>query len=411
VDEPTGRPQTGEHPLADIRIIDFSHVFQGPVGMQLLGDFGADVIKVELPGSGDWSRSWGPFVGVLDGREHSLPFVSLNRNKRSVALDLKTPDGKHALLDLIKSADVLVHNFRPGVMERLGLGYEDLKALNPRLVYAQSSGWGDHGPYVESGRGGHDLMARAAAGLFAPLGPGGLPVPAGISADYPAGMLLTIAILIALHARERTGEGQKVSTDLLSAAYHTNTWHSGTELNRDRIDSDAGVGASEAAISPSFRTADGFIEVSAVFSDDALRDISLGLGLGDLSQDPRFADKAERPARASEINAILSARFLERTTEEWIALLEPQRVLCARINTYAEAASDPQLQANAMIEEMAISEGDALRVLGTPIRLYGTPSSRRLGPPGLGEHTVEVLHELGYDDEEIDRMRCAGAFG
>ena len=401
-----GAPQTDSHALSDIRIIDFSHVFQGPVGMQLLGDFGADVIKVERPGSGDWSRSWGPFVG-----DASLPFISLNRNKRSVALDLKTPEGKRALLDLIKSADVLVHNFRPGVMERLGMGYEDLKPLNPRLVYAQSSGWGDQGPYVESGRGGHDLMARAAAGLFAPLGPEGLPVPAGISADYPAGMLLTIAILIALHARERTGVGQRVSTDLLSAAYHTNTWHSGTELNRDRIESDAGVGASEAAISPSFRTADGFIEVSAVFSDDALRDISVALGLGDLSQDPRFADKAGRPERADEINAILSARFLEKTTDAWIALLEPQRILCARINTYAEAAADPQLLANDMIEEMTVGEGDALRILGTPIRLYGTPSSRRLDPPRLGEHTIEVLRELGYDDVEIHQMRDAGAFG
>ena len=276
--------------LEGVRIIDFSHVFQGPMGMQLLGDFGADVIKVERPDRGDWSRSWGPYV-----KGQSLPFLSLNRNKRSVALDLKTADGKRVLLDLIKSADVVVHNFRPGVMERLGLGYDALKALNPGLIYAYSSGWGDEGPYVERGRGGHDLMARAGAGLFVPLGPGGLPVPAGISADYPAGLLLVIAILLALHARTETGLGQRVSTDLLSAAYHTNTWHAATELNRDKIDSDDGVAASEAAIRSSFRTRDGYLEVSPVFSDDALRDISVALELGDLSQDPRFADKSTRP--------------------------------------------------------------------------------------------------------------------
>ena len=164
--------------LDGIRIIDFSHVFQGPVGMQLLGDFGADVIKVERPGSGDWSRSWGPYVAGV-----SLPFVSLNRNKRSVALNLKNETAVRILLELIQTADVWVHNFRPGVMERLGLGYEDLQELNPRLVYARSSGWGDVGPYVERGRGGHDKMARASAGqagddssIVRPITPGnGLP--------------------------------------------------------------------------------------------------------------------------------------------------------------------------------------------------------------------------------------------
>jgi crotonobetainyl-CoA:carnitine CoA-transferase CaiB-like acyl-CoA transferase len=391
--------------LAGLRVIDFSHVFQGPVGTQLLGDFGADVIKVERPGSGDWSRSWGPFVNGV-----SLPFISLNRNKRSVTLNLKNEQGKQILLALIKTADVVVHNFRPGVMERLGLGYEDLKAINPRLIYAASSGWGDEGPYVERGRGGHDLMARAAAGLFVPLGPDGLPVPAGISADYPAGLLLTIAILIALQARARTGEGQRVSTDLLSAAFHTNTWYAAEELNPERIDDAGGVSASEAAIRSSFRTQDGYIEVSPVFSDDALRDLSIALGLDDLSQDPRFADIEDRPAHADEINAILDARFIQKTTAAWVALLEPQGILCTEINTYAEAAEDPQMQVNEMVVPMDHPQGGELRVLGTPIRMSETPASHAHPAPALGAHTKEVLRELGYTDDQIAAFEADGAF-
>jgi len=392
--------------LEGIRILDFSHVFQGPVGTQLLGDFGADVIKVERPGSGDWSRAWGPFVGDV-----SLPFASLNRNKRSVTLNMKSEAGRKVLLALVKNADVLVHNFRPGVMEKLGFGYEQLREENPRLIYAKSSGWGDKGPYVERGRGGHDLMARAAAGLFAPLGPGGLPVPAGISADYPAGLLLTIGILVALQARERTGRGQLVSTDLLSAAFHSNTWDAATILNDERIESRNGIGASEAAIRSSFKTKDGYIEVSPVFSDDALRDISVALGLDDLSQDPRFSNKAERPEHSDEINAILDARFLEKTTAEWIEILESQRVLCAEIKTFAEAAQDPQIQANDMIVEMEHEGMGKLRMLGTPVRLYDTPATRRIAPPDLGQHTVEVLGELGFTSEEIEALGKQGAFG
>jgi crotonobetainyl-CoA:carnitine CoA-transferase CaiB-like acyl-CoA transferase len=392
--------------LAGIRIVDFSHVYQGPVGTQLLADFGADVIKVERPGGGDWSRSWGPYVEGV-----SMPFASLNRNKRSIAIDLRSDAGRAAILRLVLSADVLVHNFRPGVMERLGLGYDDLRASHPRLVYARSSGWGDEGPYVDRGRGGHDMLARAEAGWFERIGPGGAPLPSGISADYPAGLLLMEGILIALLARERTGEGQLVSTDLLSAAFHAHSWDGGAVLNADRTNGSGGIGVTEKVILKCFRTADRYIEISPVFSADFLRDISLALGLADLSLEPRFTGDENRLANAAEINAILQARFAEKTTQEWIAILEPKGILCGEVNTLEEAARDPQIAANHMVVEMEHARAGTLRLFGTPVRLYGTPATLRLAPPDLGADNEEVLADLGYSQDEIAALKQQGVLG
>lgn len=393
--ENTGLTQTSAA-LEGIRVADFSHVYQGPVATQLLADFGADVIKIERPGAGDWSRSWGPYVNGV-----STAFASLNRNKRSLAVDLRAEGGKAIIRRLLSTSDVLVHNFRPGTMERLGFGYEQIAEKYPRLVYAQSSGWGDRGPYVERGRGGHDVLARAEAAWFEPLGPDGLPVPAGMSADYPAGMLLLQGILIALLARERTGRGQLVSTDLFSAAFHVHAWEGGGLLNRDRVSDQVGIEVTEKVIRKSFRTADSHIEISPVFSPDALRDLSVAMGIGDLSQDPRFATQANRLERADEVNAILSEHFLEDTTDNWIARLEPQGILCGHVNSFSEAAADPQLQANRMVVEMEHPRAGTMRLFGTPVRLYGTPATLRMPPPELGEQNETVLKDLGFSDEEI----------
>lgn len=392
--------------LEGIRILDFSHVYQGPVGTQILADYGADVIKVERPGSGDWSRAWGPFV-----KDVSLPFANLNRNKRSVTIDMKQEAGKAMVIKLVEQSDVLVHNFRQGVMEKLGFGYEDLKAINPSLVYATSSGWGDEGPNAERKRAGHDMMARAEGGWFVFYDEDKPPIPGGLSIDYAAGLNLMVGILTALVHRLKTGEGQYVSTDLLSVAFHAHAWDAASRLNSEKIDRPAAVGGTEAAINKAFQTADGFIEISPVFSDNALRDISLALGLGDLSEKAEFSCEDLQIDNKGSLNALLAEAFLKKNTDEWMELLEAQGVLCARINSFDDAARDPQIACNEMIVSMSDPEIGELKMLGNPIRLKGTPLKLEQFPPKLGEHSHTIASELGYGDEEIEAMQESGVFG
>lgn len=385
--------------LEGIRILDFSHVYQGPVGTQILADYGADVIKVERPGSGDWSRSWGPFSKGV-----SMPFANLNRNKRSIAVDMKQEKGKAIILKLVEKADILVHNFRQGVMEKLGFGYEDLQAVNPALIFATSSGWGDTGPYAERGRGGHDMMARAEAGWFTFYDEEKAPIPGGISIDYAAGLNLMVGILTALAHRLRTGEGQYVSTDLLSVAFHAHAWDAAAQLNRDKIDRPAAVGGTEAAINKAFKTQDGFIEISPVFSNNALRDISTAMDLGDLSLQEDFSTEDLQVANRVELNEILASQFLKKSTSDWLESLESQGVLCARINSFQDAAADPQIACNNMIVSMEDPEVGELKLLGTPVRLRGTPPQLKSFPPKLGQHNKAVALELGYTEDEISEF-------
>lgn len=393
-----------EAALEGLKILDFSHVYQGPVGTQILADYGADVIKVERPGVGDWSRSWGPFVKGV-----SLPFANLNRNKRSAAINLKSPEGKVFAHRLVEGADVLVHNFRKGVMEKNGLGYEEVKRINPSIVYAWSSGWGDSGPYADSGRAGHDMMARAEAGWFVDMGEGKAPIPGGVSIDYCAGLNLMNAIMMALLRREKTGAGQFVSTDLLSVAFHAHSWEGAIELNAEKIDVPAAVGGTEAAILKAFLTADGAIELSPVFSDNALRDISVAMELGDLSLDSRFETEALQIENSGELNGLLAERFLAKTTAVWLEELESAGVLCARVNSFAEARKDPQIKANRMVLEMEHKRAGKLKLLGVPVRLHDTPMKLRYAPPDLGEHSREIAEELGYDEAEISKLFESGA--
>lgn len=389
--------------LAGIRILDFSHVYQGPVGTQILADYGADVIKVERPGSGDWSRSWGPF-----SKDVSMPFANLNRNKRSITVDMKQEEGKAIILKLVEKADILVHNFRKGVMEKLGFGYDELKTVNPALIYATSSGWGDSGPHADRGRAGHDMMARAEAGWFTFFEKEKAPIPGGISIDYAAGLNLMVGILTALAHRLRTGEGQFVSTDLLSVAFHAHAWDAASQLNSEKIDRPAAVGGTEAAIDKAFKTLDGFIEISPVFSDNALRDISAAMDLGDLSLKDEFRTEDLQIANRVELNELLASEFLKKTTSEWMKSLESQGVLCARISSFQDAANDPQIACNNMIVSMQDAEVGELKLLGTPVRLKATPPQLKSFPPKLGQHNRAVASELGYTEDEIADLFAKG---
>lgn len=397
---------TPQSALSGIRVVDFSHVYQGPVATQLMADYGADVIKIERPDAGDWSRRWGPFVHGV-----SLPFAGLNRNKRSFALNAKSQAGQNAIRALVATADVLVHNFRGGVMEKLGLGYDALSVLHPRLIYASSGGWGDRGPAVERGRGGHDLMARAEAGWFTQPDPAKPPFPAGISADYPAGLMLLQGILMALLARARTGRGQRVTTDLLSVAFHAHSWEGPAAMNAARVTEVSGVSANESIVDKSFATQDGYIEISPVFSENAVRDISVAIGLGDLSQQPQFATHAQQKENGRALNGLLAERFRAKPTAVWLAELEPKGVFCAKINTLEESIEDPQLHANGMVVEMQHDQAGKIRLPGTPVRLHGTPPVPRRFAPELGAHTIEILRELGYDDAALAELKKAGAIG
>jgi crotonobetainyl-CoA:carnitine CoA-transferase CaiB-like acyl-CoA transferase len=252
-------------------------------------------------------------------------------------------------------------------------------------------------------------MARAEADWFTQPDPAKPPFPAGISADYPAGLMLMQGILMALVARARTGQGQRVTTDLLSVAFHAHSWEGPAAMNAARVTEVSGVSANESIVDKSFATQDGYIEISPVFSDNAVRDISVAIGLGDLSQDPRFATHALQLENRRELNGLLAVRFREQSTEAWLAELEPKSVFCAKVNTLEEAVEDPQLNANGMVIEIEHAAAGKLRLPGTPVRLHGTPPVPRTFAPELGAHTVELLRELGYDETALAQLRAEGA--
>jgi len=365
----------------------------------MLGDMGATVVKVEPPPRGDDTRLWGPpFINGI-----SSYFLSINRNKRSLGLNLKSPQGKDVLWRLIDRADVLVENFRPGVLERLGFGYDAVSRRNPRLVYASISGYGQTGPYRD--RPGYDVVAQGESGIVDLTGEADRqPVKVGASiADIVAGMNAYQGILLALLARQRTGKGQRVDIALLDGMISTLTYQAmiyfatGTSPKR--------MGTRHPSIVPyeTFETKDGFVNVGAA-NEKQWQNFCRALGFPQLAFDGRFNSMAERIKNYDELRAILGAEMKKITRAEAFELLAKFELPVGPINTVGEVLEDPHIHAREMVQELTHPEYGALRYVGIPIKLSDTPGELQGPPPRFGEHNRGVLQELGYDELAIDGL-------
>jgi len=385
----------GKLPLDGIRVVDFTQVMMGPCATQMLGDYGADVIKIERPGQGDLSRmSFPDDPGGLD----NPVFFSLNRNKRSIALDLRGEKGKAVVRDLIKTADVVVNNFRAGVMERMGFGYAALKAINPRIVYAFGSGFGPTGPNAH--KGGQDVLAQALTGMMHRRSDMDQPMsvyPTAL-ADYSAGMHLVQGILLALYQREKTGEGQEINVSLYNSMLAMQMQEGAMWLMRERA-----LNWGAMPLSGVFQTTDGAVVMVGAFKQNPLQDISKALEIDDLSADPRYDSFPKQVKERPVLQAIFRDRFASNTTAYWIGRLEGQDLLCAPVKSLGEALADPQTAVNRMVVECQSQANDPIRLVGSPIDMSG--ASIKLGrPPRLGEHGREVLQELGYPASAVDAL-------
>lgn len=368
-------------PLTGVRVIDLTQVMMGPVCTQMLADYGADVVKIERHGAGDLSRS--TFEPVA-GADNPI-FCSLNRNKRSVALDLRDASQMEALKALIADADVVVNNFRAGVMDRLGLGYEACRALNPRIIYAVGTGFGETGPYAH--KGGQDVLAQAMSGVMARRADDSLPVsvyPTAL-ADYSAGMHMVQGILLALLHRERTGEGQKVNVSLYNSMLAMQMQEAAMIMMAD-----SEVNWAAMPLSGVFETTTGSLVLVGAFKANPLRNICAALEIDDMSADARFCNLNQQFAHKAELQRTFRERFASNSREHWLARLEEQDLLCAPVRDLREALVDPQTLHNRLVIE-GDGEGQPVRLIGSPIELSNAPVALRRAPPRLGQHTAEVL--------------------
>jgi formyl-CoA transferase/CoA:oxalate CoA-transferase len=387
-------------------VLDLSRILSGPFATMTLADLGADVIKVEQPGHGDDTRQWGPpFQG-----EEAAYYLSVNRNKRSLAVDLKSAEGLAAVRRLARRADVVVENFRPGTAARLGLGYEELAAENPGLVYASISGYGQTGP--EANRAGYDAIAQARSGIMSVTGEtDGPPVRFGVSgSDLIAGTWAVIGILAALHERDRTGRGQWVDISLLDGSVSWLTYVASGYFASGETPKRYGSAHPTIAPYQAFPTRDGWIMV-AVGNDGLWRRFAEAVGRPDLAEDPRFRANPLRVAHRNELIPLLEEVLRTRPTADWLAALDAAGVPVGPIQTVAEAVRDPQVLARGMVTEVEHPTAGRLRTLGCPVRLSRTPAAVRTAPPLLGQHSDEVLAGLGYSQDDLERLHATGALG
>jgi len=398
-------------PLENIRIIDFTRVLAGPFCTQLLGDLGADIIKVERPGIGDDTRKWGPpYLKDGEGNEtnESAYYLSANRNKRSIALDLARPEGQALAKQLIAKGDIVVENFKVGTLRKYGLAYDQLKA--PALIYCSITGFGQTGPYAP--RAGYDYLAQAMGGLMSITGePEGEPIKVGVGiADIMTGMYAISAILAALHHRDVTGEGQYIDVGLLDSQVAWLTYEGQNYLSSGNVPRRLGNGHPNIVPYQTFEAADGYF-VLAVGNDRQFRKFCGLAGCAELADDPRFATNTQRVANRKELTERLSGILIQKPIKYWTEGLEKQGVPSGPVNDIREVFEDPQIQHRGMKIQMPhpTPGGAPIDMVGNPIKLSGTPVSYRHSPPTLGQHTDSVLSEmLDLTEAELGDLRKKG---
>jgi formyl-CoA transferase len=393
-------------PLEGVRVLETTQILAGPFCTMLLGDMGADVVKVEKPNVGDDTRRMGPpFIGG-----DAAAFLMINRNKRGIVLDLKKRAGVEVFRSLAERCDVVVENLRPGAMARLGLGFDDLKETNPGLIYCSISGFGATGPYKD--RAGFDLVAQGMSGMMSITGfPDSPPVKVGVPiADLNAGMYAAYGILSAYVNRLKTGQGQLVDVSLLESAIGYTFWESATLFATGKVPGP--VGSAHRLIAPyqAFQTSDGHINIGAA-NQSTWERLCRAIGLEELVEEPRFATGADRVVRLGELASILQETLSQKTSKHWLEVLEEAGVPAGPINNMAEVYADPHVQARRMLVELEHAEHGKVKNIGIPVKLSETPASARTASPTLGQHTEEVLLEHGYSPEEVARLREAEAIG
>jgi len=393
------------HPLTGIRVVEVGIYMAGPFcGMQL-GDLGADVIKVENPIGGDSGRDSAPF---LDGE--SSPFIRLNRNKRSLAINLKAPEGKELFRELVRDADVVVENLRPGTMADLELDYKRLSAINPRLVYVAASGWGQTGPYSQLA--GLDIMAQAMSGLMSITGePDGNPVKIGVPiCDLVCGLYGTIGALAALRVREETGRGQYIDVSLFESGVSLEVWEAGRYFATKEVPKPLGSAHQVSAPYQAIRASDGYFTIGAT-SPRNWQSLCEVLGHPEWTEQERFKDNASRHARRDILIPMIEEVTSHQPRVHWVSLLQKAGVPCAQIQTYDQVVNDPQLQARGFFWKGRHSKLGDIEMIGSPIHFSETPVKQGLAGPGLGEHTSEVAKALGRTAADITALKAKGVLG
>jgi crotonobetainyl-CoA:carnitine CoA-transferase CaiB-like acyl-CoA transferase len=404
-------------PLQNIRVLDLTRVLAGPWATQILADFGAEVIKVEKPGEGDDTRGWGPpFVLNPDGsRGDAAYYLSANRGKQSVAIDMATPQGQKLLRDLAAKSDIVMENFKVGGLKKYGLDYESLKAVNPKLIYCSITGFGQTGPYAQ--RAGYDFMIQGMGGIMSITGqpegtPGAEPVKTGVAfADVFTGLYATIGVLAALHHRDRTGEGQYLDLALLDSQVAVLANQALNFLVGGKAPKRLGNAHPNIVPYQTFATEDGFI-IIAVGNDRQFREYTRIASVPELADDPRFRTNRDRVENREALTALLVPPMKRHKTAEWIAALEAATVPCGPINTIDQVFADPQVKARGLSVTLTREDGTPTPGVANPVKFSATPVVYAKAPPRLGDATEDVLSRiLGLRPEDIAKLRDSASIG